>query len=164
MMRAAAVLASVALANGEPCCKSCEEPMKKYYSVDVPHGFCGETCMDPKNFAIYKKFEANLTLVEEGTEHGPCATQFAPDGSKYTDYLQTVTHGVPHLLTSTLDLYAPTNMPKHDCCSSPLLQSLGCFGTGKSTKLSIRGTGPYCCPDGATEENPCGTASVSLVV
>eukprot|EP00928_Gymnodinium_smaydae_P001596 TRINITY_DN10579_c2_g1_i1.p1 TRINITY_DN10579_c2_g1~~TRINITY_DN10579_c2_g1_i1.p1 ORF type:complete len:186 (+),score=28.80 TRINITY_DN10579_c2_g1_i1:65-559(+) len=164
MMRAVAMLLPVLAVSSKPCCTACEAPMKKYYSVDVPHGFCGETCVDPAQFGLFKKFEANLTLIEEGTENGPCATQFAPDGSKYTDYYDTVTHGVPGLLSSTLDLYAPTSMPKHDCCSSPLFKALGCFGTGKKTKLSIRGTGPYCCPEGATEEEPCSTSGDSLIV
>merc|ERR1719194_305086 len=93
----------------EPCCLFCEAPLRKYYSVDVAHGFCGEACMDPAKFDTYKKFEANLTLVEEGTDNGPCAAQFAPDGSQYTDYTGTHTHGVPGLLSVTLDLYAPTD-------------------------------------------------------
>merc|ERR1719379_2763736 len=107
-------------AAADPCCKTCEEPLKKYYSVDVPHGFCGEACMDPAKFDTYKKFEANLTLVEEGTENEPCGAQFAPDGSFYTDYSDTVTHGFPGLLSVALDLYAPTGMRNHDCCDTPL--------------------------------------------
>merc|ERR1712039_639229 len=88
----------------EPCCKTCEEPLKKYYSVDVPHGFCGEACMDPSKFNIYKIFEKNLTLAESDS---PCQEQFTPTGTHYTEYSNTVTHGVPGLLAVTLDLYGP---------------------------------------------------------
>jgi hypothetical protein len=47
----------------EPCCKTCEEPLKKYYSVDVPHGFCGEACLDPAKKLYYKIFEKNFILI-----------------------------------------------------------------------------------------------------
>ena len=70
----------------------------------VPHGFCGETCMDPKNFRIFKIFEANLT---KATDHTPCSEQYTPTGGHYLNYSRTVTHGVPGLLSITLDLYAP---------------------------------------------------------
>eukprot|EP00928_Gymnodinium_smaydae_P066545 TRINITY_DN49538_c0_g1_i1.p1 TRINITY_DN49538_c0_g1~~TRINITY_DN49538_c0_g1_i1.p1 ORF type:complete len:175 (-),score=14.83 TRINITY_DN49538_c0_g1_i1:66-551(-) len=157
-MLALVLVLSAFVAHGRPCCQKCEAPLKKYYSVDVPHGFCGEACMDPARIRLFKRFEANLTLVEEGTDHGSCVTQFAPDGSKFTDYANTVTHGIPGLLSVTLDLYAPTDMPQHDCCVTPLFQSLHCFGIpGKGKPLSIRGTGPYCCPGYSTEEIPCAT-------
>merc|ERR1711976_187127 len=94
----------VAQVIGEPCCKACTEPLVKYYSVDVKHGFCGEACMDPKNFSIYKVFEKNLTLAES---ENPCSEQFTPTGTHYTEYSETVTHGVPGLLAVTLDLYGP---------------------------------------------------------
>jgi hypothetical protein len=88
----------------EPCCKTCEAPLEKYHSVDVPHGFCGEACMDPSKFNIYKIFEKNLTKSDSDT---PCAEQFTPTGTHYTEYSETVTHGVPGLLAVTLDLYGP---------------------------------------------------------
>jgi len=88
----------------EPCCKTCEEPLKKYYSVDVPHGFCGEACMHPFKFHIFKIFEKNLTLAESDS---PCQEQFTPTGTHYTEYSETVTHGIPGLLAVTLDLYGP---------------------------------------------------------
>jgi len=92
-------------ATDEPCCKSCEAPLAKYYSVDVPHGFCGETCMDPSKFWIFKIFESNLTVA---TDNSPCAEQFTPTGGHYTDYTSTVTHGFPGLKI-TLDLYGPSS-------------------------------------------------------
>lgn len=90
-----------------PCCKTCEPPLIKMFSVD--HGpfhtpFCGESCMDPKKFKEYKFFEKNLT--EAAGDPHPCAQQFTQDGGHYTKYTKTVTHGVPGLLSVTLDLYA----------------------------------------------------------
>merc|ERR1712137_978756 len=160
-MQISILVIAFVVAGADPCCQTCEPPLVKYYSVDVAHGFCGECCTNPKDFDWYKKFEANLTLVEEGSDHGPCKDQFVPDGSHYSEYTSTVTHGVPGIVSATLDLYAPANMPDHDCCVTPLIQSLNCFGIpGKSNSMSIRGTGPYCCPSSATEENPCGSSVV----
>lgn len=149
----AAMLIVAASANGS-CCKKCDLPLVKYYSVDVAHGFCGEACMDPKKFFLYKKFEANLTLVDD--KNPGCSGQYAPDGTHYTDYDSTVTHGDPlKILSVTLDLYAPTGMPVHTCCTTPLpiVGPLMCIH--KPKKMTIRGTGPYCCPADATEEEPC---------
>jgi len=132
--------------------KKCDLPLVKYYSVDLAHGFCGDACMDPKKFSIYKKFEANLTLVDD--ENPDCSGQYTPDGKFYTDYDSTVTHGDPFgILAVTLDLYAPTGMPDHSCCSTPLPFRINC--RGKPKNMTIRGTGPYCCPASATEEEPC---------
>ena len=94
---------TVEAADG-PCCKSCTPPLEKYFSVDVPHGFCGEACMDPSKFKIFKFFEKNLT---KATDNTPCPEQFTPTGGHYTKYSSTVTHGIPHILAVTLDLYAP---------------------------------------------------------
>jgi len=147
----AAMLVVAASADG-PCCKKCVLPLIKYYSVDLAHGFCGDVCADPKKFSIFKKFEANLTLVDD--ENPDCSGQYTPDGKFYTDYDSTVTHGDPFgILAMTLDLYAPTGMPDHSCCSTPLPLRINCGGKPKS--MLIRGTGPYCCPASATEEDPC---------
>jgi len=143
-----------------PCCdKTCELPLVKYFSTDAPHGFCGEACMDPKKFNIYHKFEANLTRA---TSDHPCSEQYTPSNAKkYTDYFSTVTHGFPGVLTVTLDLYAPTKMVDHSCCSTPLLHGINCFG--KPTSVSIEGTGPFCCPKGATETAPCAQSSTIVI-
>ena len=82
------------------------------YSVD--HGpfhapFCGEACMDPAKFNTYKIFEKNLT--EAKGVANPCAKQFTQDGGHYTKYTKTVTHGVPGLLSVTLDLYSEPAPP-----------------------------------------------------
>jgi len=95
-----------AVAVADKCCEgSCELPLRKYHSVDVPHGFCGEACMDPKKFFIYKLFEKNLTLSDMDS---PCPAEYTPNGTRYTEYTETVTHGIPGLLSVTLDLYGPT--------------------------------------------------------
>jgi len=144
-----------------PCCNECKPPLVKYYSVDRAHGFCGNACMDPKKFSIYKKFEANLTLVD--ADHPDCAGQYTPDGKFYTDYDSTVTHGDPFgVLAVTLDLYAPTGMPDHSCCSTPIVipvvGPVNC--KGKPQTMTIRGTGPYCCPASSTEEKPCSKVAL----
>ena len=92
--------------EASPCCaNACTAPEIKYYSVDhgmFHHPFCGETCLDPKKFSIYHLFEKNLTVADG--EH-PCSRQFTEDGGFYSVYNSTVTHGVPGLLSVTLDLY-----------------------------------------------------------
>lgn len=149
------------------CCKTCTAPTVKYFSTDAPHGFCGETCIKPDQFDEYKLFEANLTKALAWISH-PCQHQYTPSNTKtYTDYTQTVTHGDPlGLLTATLDLYAPTGMPDHSCCDTPLIHlPTKCWGIpGKPTWLHIFGTGPYCCPEGATETKPCAATHVEAIV
>merc|ERR1719438_468800 len=95
-------VSSFAVAISTPCCKTCEAPLLKYFSVDEPHGFCGESCIDPAKFSQYKLFEKNLTIA---TSDDACAKEFVPDGSHYTDYTKTETHGVPGLLSVTVDFY-----------------------------------------------------------
>jgi len=94
---------TVAELGAEKCCTDCVAPEVKYFSVDVPHGFCGETCINPKKYFIFKLFEKNLTKAIDNT---PCIEQFTPTGGHYTNYTSTVTHGVPGLKV-TLDLYGP---------------------------------------------------------
>jgi hypothetical protein len=104
-MRGLVLLSCLSVASGaDLCCKACVAPLVKYYSVDVPHGFCGETCVNPSSYFIFKIFEKNLTLSDSDT---PCSGQFTPVGTHYTEYSETVTHGVPGLLAVTLDLYGP---------------------------------------------------------
>merc|ERR1712166_1185303 len=95
--------ATVTELEGEKCCTDCVAPEVKYFSVDVPHGFCGETCINPSKYWIFKVFEKNLT---KATDNTPCIEQFTPTGGHYTNYTSTVTHGVPGLKV-TLDLYGP---------------------------------------------------------
>merc|ERR1711865_594222 len=95
--------ATVTELEGEKCCTDCVAPEVKYFSVDVPHGFCGETCIKPSQYFIFHLFEKNLTIATDNT---PCMEQFTPTGGHYTNYTSTVTHGVPGLKV-TLDLYGP---------------------------------------------------------
>ena len=101
---ASLVAAFGVLAVDDRCCVgACAPPLQKYYSVDVKHGFCGECCMDPKDFDTFHRFEKNLT---KATEPSPCKDQFTPTGTHYTQYDSTVTHGFLKW-KMTLDLYAP---------------------------------------------------------
>jgi len=83
--------------DGE-CCKACEAPLQKYYSVDMKHGHCGENCLNPNQFDLFKVFESNLTIADGSTGFTSCADLGWP---KYTE---TVTHGF-WPVTATLDLY-----------------------------------------------------------
>merc|ERR1711935_682473 len=91
------------LAPTEKCCTDCEAPQVKYFSVDVPHGFCGETCIRPRSYELFHLFEKNLTRA---TDNNPCREQFTPNGGHYTNYTSTVSHG-GFGLKVTLDLYGP---------------------------------------------------------
>lgn len=48
----------------EKCCTSCSGVPQKYYSIDKVHNKCGECCMDPKYYDIYKIFEPGLTKAD----------------------------------------------------------------------------------------------------
>ena len=82
----------------DPCCHACSEPLEKYYSVDHLHNNCGEACMDPKLFWLYKLFEPGLAKDE--TTNEPCQVR------GYDDYQYTPTHGAGPI-KMTLDLYGP---------------------------------------------------------
>ena len=82
----------------DPCCHACTAPQVKYYSVDKTHGMCGECCMDPKHYWIFKIFEPALAL--DNSTNTPCADR------QFTEYQYTPTHGAGPI-TMTLDLYAP---------------------------------------------------------
>jgi len=92
-----------ALAKVEPtttqgCCQTCTKAgEEKYYSVDTKHGFCGEACMKPSQYPLYKIFEPGL---KKATDNTPCAD------NKYHKYKETVTHGFGPI-KMTLDLYYP---------------------------------------------------------
>ena len=79
-----------------PCCHSCVEPLEKYHSVDHVFNNCGEACMAPSKFWIYKLFEPGL---EKSTTNTPCADR------EFTEYENTPTHGFGPI-KMTLDLYA----------------------------------------------------------
>jgi len=69
----------------DPCCKSCQEPLEKYFSVDVKHGFCGATRINSSKEGTDKIYDKKLTKADS----------------------DTVTHGIPGLLAVTLNLNSP---------------------------------------------------------
>ena len=96
-MKAALAFAGLAQV-GAMCCKTCKAPEVRWYSVDNKHGHCGESCMDPKDFWVYKPFEPNLTIADGSTGYSSCADLGWPV------YLETATHGV-WPVRITVDLY-----------------------------------------------------------
>mmetsp|Transcript_26165 Transcript_26165/g.55387 ORF Transcript_26165/g.55387 Transcript_26165/m.55387 type:complete len:346 (+) Transcript_26165:85-1122(+) len=74
--------------SGGPCCKVCALPNVKYVSVDTAHGRCGERCMEPKKYWMFKMFDRNLTL----------ATGLGCRALGFSSYGSTVHHGVPPAL------------------------------------------------------------------
>ena len=81
----------------DPCCLSCTAPLEKYHSVDHVMNNCGEACMDPSKYWLYKLFEPGLEKSDTNT---PCADR------NYDDYKNTPTHGFGPI-KMTLDLYGP---------------------------------------------------------
>ena len=88
------------------CCDTCDasQGLVKYYSTDGVYDHCGETCIKPAEFWLYKIFEKNLTLAPY--EH-ICKDLISNNGSHYSVYSSTVSHGIPYIFTATLDLYDP---------------------------------------------------------
>jgi len=76
------------------CCEACAAPLVKYYSIDHVFGHCGECCLNPKRFKLFKFFEPGLTLAGDTT----C------EKLGYPTYDSTVTHGVWPVSVS-LDLF-----------------------------------------------------------
>mmetsp|Transcript_1035 Transcript_1035/g.1038 ORF Transcript_1035/g.1038 Transcript_1035/m.1038 type:complete len:105 (-) Transcript_1035:188-502(-) len=86
--------------SSELCCQGqCTiQGEEKYYSIDTRHNMCGECCMKPEDYDLYKKFEKGLTAAN-GTVN-PCYEL------NYPTYVQTETHGFG-TVTMTLDMYSP---------------------------------------------------------
>ena len=97
-MKFFALVASAAAAD--MCCSACSgDGINKYYSIDPNAGHCGESCIPDSKFWLYHIFEKWLTKAENGRESFPCQEH------GFTDYWQTETHGVPHLLIVAVDFY-----------------------------------------------------------
>ena len=79
----------------EKCCQTCEGELVKYYSIDTKYDRCGECCLNPARFWLFKMFESGLNLAEN---NNPCETL------GYTEYVETETHGIA-ILSATLDKY-----------------------------------------------------------
>ena len=78
----------------EKCCLSCTKKNQvKYYSI-AENDNCGECCLNPKVFWLFKLFEKNLTLAEDKT----C------ESLGYSEFVVTETHGV-FPLKATIDRY-----------------------------------------------------------
>ena len=87
-------------AAAELCCSVCSgDGVEKTYSIDTKAGHCGESCIPANKFWLYKIFEAGLTVAENGNESFPCKEH------GFTDYWQTETHGIPHILSVAVDFY-----------------------------------------------------------
>ena len=138
-----------------PCCFNCTPPSVFYYSVVAASGYCGVSCLDPAKEWLYKKFEANLTRAPAGTTTPPCATQLSNDGEFYTKYAFSETHGVPGLLSVAVDFYRQTHAPPHACCQPH--GNVLCIR--HPVDITIEGV-HYCCPRGATVEQPCANKTM----
>ena len=69
----------------EKCCSECtKNGQVKYYSIDTKNDMCGECCLNPRKFYLYRIFELELTLAENDN---PCETL------GYTNHVGTETHG-----------------------------------------------------------------------
>ena len=96
-----AALLGCPLVTTNICCNKCDESQIKTYSVDHIFNECGEACLVEKDFWKYKLFEPGLTKAT-AIDATPCADR------NYTIYDKTDTHGIPHVLSITLDMYKPT--------------------------------------------------------
>ena len=94
-------LVGVAAANDfNGCCGVCNSDIGeiKAYSIDHIFNMCGECCIKPSDFWKYKIFELGLTKTD-GVDGTPCAD------AGFTEFKQTDTHGVPGIISMTLDMW-----------------------------------------------------------
>ena len=107
--------------SSSKCCDSCALPAVKYYSINHAFKQCGESCIDPSDYNMYKLLEpgnmdtirnvymsvvlssnnnmfllAGLTLAETNS---PCAD------NGYIEYLETVEHGDFTPIQAEVDVY-----------------------------------------------------------
>ena len=81
--------------SNEKCCQKCANTNKvKYYSIDTKYDRCGECCLNPNSFWLFKLFESGLTLANDKT----CSSL------GYTIYEVTESHGFPPIKV-TIDKY-----------------------------------------------------------
>ena len=81
--------------NNTKCCVKCKQPQVKFYSIDHKHGFCGEACLNPKFFYLYKFFEPN---IKKSNESMSCVD------NQYTHYNSTFQHKLSFIKVN-VDLY-----------------------------------------------------------
>ena len=80
----------------DKCCTSCEAPLEKYFSIVYLLGNCGESCLDPKHYWLYKILEPGLRKDEHSNT--PCADR------GYTHYKYSPTHSAGPI-HAKLDMY-----------------------------------------------------------
>ena len=80
------------------CCNACPEGQIKTYSIDKMFNMCGESCMAEKDYWKYKIFEPGMKKANSFDEKA-CEKQ------GYSVYKETDTHGVPHIISMTVDMY-----------------------------------------------------------
>jgi len=90
-------LALAASAFADSCCSECVLPSVKYFSVDKLHNMCGESCIDPAQFAGFHMFEPSLTLANSTA---PC------EELHYPSYVKTEVHAFAPALKTAFDMYA----------------------------------------------------------
>lgn len=78
------------------CCDSCPSGTDKYYSIPIVFNKnCGESCIAPEDYDMFKKFEPDLTLADS---HHPC------EDKGFTTYVDTETHEAGPISVE-LDMY-----------------------------------------------------------
>ena len=80
------------------CCVACPEGQIKTFSIDKIFNMCGESCMAEKDYWKYKVFEPGMQKADSFDDKA-CEKQ------GYSVYKETDTHGVPHLISMTVDMY-----------------------------------------------------------
>ena len=100
---ASLMVSAVAAADGAHFFNGCATGLEKTVSIDPNAGHCGVTCIKPSLFPVYHIFEKWLKKAD--VEH-PCAA------AGYTVYMETATHGIPHIFTATVDLYNKPAAPQ----------------------------------------------------
>ena len=81
--------------QNKKCCVTCKkEGEVKYYSIDTIYDRCGECCINPANYWIFKIFEPGLVKAEGKS----C------ESLGYSEYENSETHSV-FPISVTLDKY-----------------------------------------------------------
>ena len=94
----AIITALLGSSMADHCCGSCTDGKIKTYSVDHIFNECGEACMMEKDFWKYKIFEP-------GMKKAVSANATVCHDLGYSQYDKTDTHGVPGIISMTLDMF-----------------------------------------------------------
>ena len=81
-----------------PCCEVCPDDQIKTFSIDTKGGHCGESCIPPSKFWLYKIFEPGMQKAD-ANDQKVCAENGWPT------FYENETHGFPGLLTVSVDFY-----------------------------------------------------------